>query len=657
MNRILICLLTSLLLQACAADDGPRRIDPDLSPADLVLPARPDPQSPELPEGIPLRVMSYNIYGGKYATAEEIGAFLAGQDLDLVGLQECPEDFPAPIAEAAGFEHYTGAGVALLSKTPLIDPQQISLNSGRSFVHARSEIGGQYFSIYVAHLGWNLDGDHQCREFVDEHLAIDPMDHLVLMGDFNDEHMSSQISILEEVVADAFSALGWYPGQRISWPSTHFDDTEGSQLIDLIFFRRDFAPIVITADVLNLAPVLSDHKPVRADLLYPPSDQPFAQDPYAPLRDPRADWPETLPDNLLTNPGAEEGLAGWQIEGAGQAAAERDNQTPHTGSGMFTGFSERPGQDVRWSSGAQAVDLSDWAEAIDGSGCRLLAAGAMATGFTLLTDESHASNMARPYDEGEVIIEGLAGLEGRSLVRQSSGRRDTLDWHPFALSQPLPVGARAARLTWLSHHKVLNGSSNDAVFDDLYLGIDCAADPHPMLGPNLLQNPGAEQNAGQTWQPGTWQVLPDMENIGLAVFPPLSHSGRGLWFAGGPLDLEPGPASLSTLAQKIELEEYFDSIDQDGLALRWGGWLRTWAAKTHVGVALEIYDGEGGVWGRVEGGEVFAAEWTGFEYLTHIPAGASAVRLVLEADVEPLGTGVFADDLYVFPENMPDSSL
>jgi endonuclease/exonuclease/phosphatase family metal-dependent hydrolase len=186
--------------------------------------------------------MTYNLYGGNYATAEAIGAFLATQDLDLVGLQECPADYLAPIAAAAGFEHMGGAGVALLSRTPLIGLETVALRSGRSFVHATTEIAGVAFSVYVAHLGWNLDGDRQCREFVDEHLAADPLPHLLLVGDFNDEHLSSQIAILEELVADAATAAGCYPGQRISWPATRFDDTEGSQLIDLIFFRRTRAP-------------------------------------------------------------------------------------------------------------------------------------------------------------------------------------------------------------------------------------------------------------------------------------------------------------------------------------------------------------------------------------------------------------------------------
>ncbi len=652
LHALMIGLLGLAAWSGCSAGESPRRIAPDLTPADLVLPPGLDPVQPDLPEGIRLRVMTFNLYGGNFATAEAIGAFIAEQDLDLVGLQECPADYLTPIAAAAGFEHFGGQGVALLSKTPLVDLRFVELLSGRSFVHATIQVEGVTFSVYVAHLGWNLDGDHQCRELVDEHLALDPLKHLLLVGDFNDEHLSSQITILEEVVADAATVIGWYPGQRISWPSTRFDESEGSQLIDLVFFRRSFAPIVLGIEVHNLQPVLSDHKPVMAELLYPPGDQPFGQDPYAALRDPERGWPDPLPANLLVNPGAEDGLSGWQAAGGAQAAAERDNQRPFSGQVLFTGFVQSPADGVHWSSGSQEVDLSSRAEAIDARGCRLLATGQMATGFQTLTDGQHSSNMARPYDEGEVIVEALAGPAGGLLGRASSSRRDTLGWFPFAFSLDLPPGSRAARFTWLSHHKILNGTSNDAVFDDLCLALDCRAAPRSIPGPELLVDPGAEASDLAAWQVDGWRRLVDLEIFGLAVFPPLSHSGQGLLFAGGPLDLEPGPPGTSRLAQRIDLSATLDRIDDDRLALRWGGWLRSWAAVSRVRIGLEIYDGDGTLWGRVDGQAVGAAEWTRVEQLTRIPAGASAVELVLEAEVEPLGTGVFADDLFVLPETI-----
>jgi len=643
-------LLLPILCLGCGPPEPPRRIDPGLTPGELVLPVGPAPEEPALPDGVRLRVMTFNLYGGRFASAEAIGAFLAGQELDLVGLQECPADYLAPIAARTGLAHHGGEGVALLSRTPLADLRLVQLRTGRSFVHATTQLEGVTFSVYVAHLGWNLDGDRQCRELVDDHLAADPVQHLVVMGDFNDEHLSSQIAILEERLADAATSMGWYPGQRISWPSTRFDDTEGSQLIDLVFFRRDLQPLVLGLEVHNLQPVLSDHKPVGAELLYPRDERPFAVDPFAALRDPRRGWPDPPPPDLLVNPGAEDGLAGWLAEGGAVAAAGRENQLPRAGLGLFTGFSERPAEGVRWSAGSQEVELAAWAGAIDARRCRLLAAGQAATGYRTESDGPHTSNLVKPYDEGELVLEALDAQGGRVLGRASSGRRDTLGWHPLAFALPLPPGARSARLTWMSHHKAFNGGSNDAVFDELYLGLDCQGAPHGLLGPDLLRDPGAEDGGLSAWSAAGWQRLTDLTPVGLAIFPPLSRSGRGLLFAGGPLDLEPGPAGLSSLGQVMELEDLLGVVDGDGLALRWGGWLRTWTARTRVAIGLEIFDGDGSLWGRVEGGGVHAAEWSRVEHRTRIPAGASAVRLVLEADVEALGTGVFADDLFVQPE-------
>ena len=85
MKKLTTFLLCAFLLPSCESPDAPRRIEPELRPTDLVLPAQAEPQAPELPSGILLRVMSYNIYGGNFATAEEIGRMIAGHDLDLVG--------------------------------------------------------------------------------------------------------------------------------------------------------------------------------------------------------------------------------------------------------------------------------------------------------------------------------------------------------------------------------------------------------------------------------------------------------------------------------------------------------------------------------------------------------------------------------------------
>ena len=62
----------------------------------------------------------------------------------------------------------------------------VSLAAGRSFVHANTVIGGASFSVYVAHIGWNSEGDRQARELVAEAislLASSPEDRVVFSID------------------------------------------------------------------------------------------------------------------------------------------------------------------------------------------------------------------------------------------------------------------------------------------------------------------------------------------------------------------------------------------------------------------------------------------------------------------------------------------
>ncbi len=634
-------------------DNSPVLIDPSVQVEDLILEPE-TPFSPELPEGIRLRVASYNIYGGNFADAEAIGNMLKTLNLDMVGLQECPESFVAPIAQAGGFPYSYGSGIALLSKTELNDTELVPLSVGRSFLHAHSEVSGVMFSFYVAHLGWNAEGDLQFREFVDEHLKQDTTKHMVLVGDFNDEHYSSQVEIMEEVATDAFTKIGWYPGERISWPSTGFDDTEGSQLIDLIWFRKELPALVLDADVVNLSPVLSDHKPVWAELLYPSDpDSPFSSDPFEAQRDLFADFPtvDNRPANLLINPGAEDGTTGWTLSGEAVSVAERENQTPYKGSAFFTGFSTAPDDETRFSTGEQIVDLSEWAADIDAMKARLLVSGYMRTGFTIDEEGDIRSNIPKPNDEAEIVTEAL-DENGQVLLQLHSKRRDTLNWHPYADFLELPPNTRKARLSWIAHHKAYNGAGNDAAFDELYLGIDLLETSHQRLGGNLLENPGAEDIESTHWETTGWQSLPSMVPYGFIFFPPCSFSGERFFYGGGAFGVEAGEAGTSLLAQVVDLSSYSDELASDQMALHWGGWFRTVDAANTLSLALEIYDGDGSLWGTIPGGELFDAEWRPLQNRTRIPAGAASVRLIVSSELSEVGTSAMADALYVIPERI-----
>ncbi|GEM_PF-1042490 len=614
-----------------------------------------------LPEGVGVKVVSLNVYGGKMGTAEQIGAWLSASGADLVGLQECSADFGGQIAAQAGYQHTYGDGTFMMSKTELVGAQSVALLLGRGFVRAQTVIDGEEFTFYNTHLGWNADGDMQFRLFVDDHLKKDESKRIVLTGDFNDEHYSTQNTILEEWGVDCFTAAGIYPGQRISWPSFGFDDTEGSQLIDLVWFRRDFQAIVIEADVVNVPGLLSDHKPVVARLLYPRGDAPFDADPLAAARDPWRSFPAPLPPNLLVNPGAEDGIEGWEISGLGVAAGQRENQFPRGGAQMFAGFEVSPGAGQYWSAGAQSVDLRCHAGEIDQGSAVVWVSGYITTGYKTEQKGDVVSNVPKPYDDGELILE-LLESSGGVLKRWSSGRRDTLGWHPATGAVAVPPGVRSARLTWLSHHKEANGPSNDALFDDLYLGLGLMDGPHGVITGNAVADGGAESgemvDTATLEQVGidgksTWFVATDllpMGPFGLYPYAPWSYSGRHFFVST--------PKKLPAAQQSEAFGAFCWPIDQvvavgrasgSTVTLHISARLRTYKSLSRGWLSLQPGDGSGFELWRSQ--EVFGAEWTKVEGSVALDAesatGAQPAYLCLNALHLSAEDPVFADEVEV----------
>ena len=637
-------------------DDVAEGIDPAETPAALALPLGDELASPALPDGVRVRAMSFNLHGGGDAPAEAIAAMFAAQNADVVGLQECPPDYAEPIATAAGLPYHSGgSGVVLLSATPLEDVRSIELPAGRRVVRARTTLDGVTFSVYSAHIGWNADGDAQARALVDSVLAADPLAHLVLVGDFNDEHLSTQNTILEEVLLEAHTVAGVAPGERVSWPAAEFDGSEGSQLIDLVFFRRALPAIVLATEVLALAPLLSDHKPVRADLLFPRADDaPFEDDPFAPRRDPwRALPPEgARPPNLLANPGAEAGLAGWTPLGDVTTTDARLQLAPRSGAAFFVGPEAEILGAGAIAGASQTVDLTGESDGIDAGRGRVYAAAWMALGYPTVTDGTFVSNRISPNDHAEVVLDALDG-GGGLLRRTASGRRDPYAWFPWAAAMDLPPGTRAVRYTWLGHQHPWHPGGNDAGFDDLYLGFVALAEPHAVLGRDLVAGGGAEADATTGFEANGWFADADLTFRGLMQFPPWSWSGAGHFFAGGErFPIDPGPDGDAELSQTLDLAAHADTLAQGRLALRWGGRVRTWRAETAVTMSLEILDADGSVWGEVAAPPVVATEWTAVEQRTRIPRGASGVRLRVRAPVAAQRVAAFADELYAIPERI-----
>ena len=637
--------------------DLPARLDAipgDIDPDTLALPPFDPAPDVNVPDGVTVRAGTYNVYSCQRGTPEAIGAALAPLGLDLLGLEECSADLASRIATAAGFAYVQGDGDALLSRTPLEGFAEIAMGDARSLSHATTVIDGVTFSVYVAHLSWRVEGVKQCVKFANEVLPADPIPHVVMVGDFNDEHGSTQITALEAAMVGAETAMGWHAAQRISWPSTGFDETEGSQLIDMVFFRRAYPAIVVSADVLNLSPTLSDHKPSIAELRFPRDPAtPFTSDPFAASRDPFGAIPQAKPPNLLANPGAEEGLAGWAVKGGAAAVAQREQQAPHSGGAFFTGFTSAIDPGAPWSSGSQTVDLSAHAAEVDASRGVVYASAWIATGYQVEEKDGLVADIPLTYDDGEVVVEAIDGAGG-VLDRLASGRRDPLAWDPFAAAVPLPPGSRAARITWISHQKLQGGPGNDAAFDDVYLGYGTVDSPHRVLGGNLLANPGAEAISTSSWTAdAAWSAQPDLAGWGPwgpDFYPPWAWSGYGYFYAGADVVNGGTAPGLARMSQTIDLGGLRAAADEGGVAVRWGGRVRTYRATAGVRVGLDVLDANGSTWHTFTAPEVRAAEWTEVRQRTLVPPGAAGVRLVLTAQVDTTDDGVFADELYVVPE-------
>ncbi|MCB1153335.1 endonuclease/exonuclease/phosphatase family protein [bacterium] len=214
--------------------------------------------------GATVRVGNYNLYGGNYATKEEIAAGVvdAAPDLDLLMLQETPDAaWAQAIADALGADYvYFSGGKAIVSKTALSNTSEISFAAGRSVLHANTTIDGAAFSVYSVHIGWNQPGDDQCREFIDETIADDPSSRIIAAGDWNEELGSTQVAILNERLHEGWAALGEVTSHRTSWPATGFYGSEGRQLIDNSYVNKTSGACAVDGEIVNFHPVLADHK-------------------------------------------------------------------------------------------------------------------------------------------------------------------------------------------------------------------------------------------------------------------------------------------------------------------------------------------------------------------------------------------------------------
>ncbi|MBN2012791.1 T9SS type A sorting domain-containing protein [candidate division KSB1 bacterium] len=237
-----------------------------ISEQDTVFEENPESEILVANQKLTIRALTLNIWvNGKICTPAQVADLILSLDLDFAGLQECQADFGNQVAALTDMHMAAGYDCYLFSKTPYTKITELPVIG----INAWTNIDGQTVSAYNFHIRWDEEGDRAARTIVDEIMPNDPVPLQIAFGDFNDEHYSTQITILEEHFRYCLADLGWAPSQRVTWPAFGFYGGEGSQTIDLFFCNKASKGRAIEGEILNLSPLLSDHKPVWTTIEFP----------------------------------------------------------------------------------------------------------------------------------------------------------------------------------------------------------------------------------------------------------------------------------------------------------------------------------------------------------------------------------------------------
>jgi endonuclease/exonuclease/phosphatase family metal-dependent hydrolase len=239
---------------------------------------------PPVPETAPpdtLRVMAYNIHHGagmdQILDLERIAGLINSVRPDMVTLQEVDSvvartggvDQAGELARMTGmqpvfgrFMAYQGGayGMAVLSRWPIVTSENIRLPDGlepRTSVSATvSAPSGQTMRLVGIHFYESESERLAQATALQSHLDADPVP-TILAGDFNSIPNSKVIDFME---------AGWSildKGEDRLTFSSFAPDRE----IDFMMFRPPGYFQVVHHDVLD-EPVISDHRPVVADLIF-----------------------------------------------------------------------------------------------------------------------------------------------------------------------------------------------------------------------------------------------------------------------------------------------------------------------------------------------------------------------------------------------------
>lgn len=233
-----------------------------------------------------LKILSYNIRFGELASLEELAAFIAAEDPDIVALQEvdcrtyrdrAPAQHGKDFATELGFRTgmipaygktipYAGGyyGIAVLSKYPLAKVERIYLpktekgKEQRAVLVAEVEYSeGQYVTFASTHLDYTHTEERQVQVKKLNEVLLHSAYPVIVAGDFNARPEAKEISEGMEA---------WEMVSDLK-PTVPADDPRNT--IDYIFCYPKGRWNVVSATTGTVT--LSDHLPISAVVELKPS--------------------------------------------------------------------------------------------------------------------------------------------------------------------------------------------------------------------------------------------------------------------------------------------------------------------------------------------------------------------------------------------------
>ena len=232
-----------------------------------------------------VKIATFNIckaeFGAtKYKDFTKIVAAIKASGADIIGLQEVDYktkragyvDQAAKIAQLAGYSNYKffrafdfnegGFGVAVLSKYPIANYDQINLPSGtgeqRILARAGIRVNNELINFFVTHLSYNGEpGTNRAQQFTTLANKIANYSNVIVTGDFNTDHWPQ----FDPIVNKGFLLVNKSDSDKTG---THYVDGYGYLAIDNIVHSKIFTSSG-RAVVNNGA---SDHHLLYATLTY-----------------------------------------------------------------------------------------------------------------------------------------------------------------------------------------------------------------------------------------------------------------------------------------------------------------------------------------------------------------------------------------------------